>query len=66
MLKEKKRKLETGEVEMKPVLGHIKYEEEGDDDSKIEKREPEDEDEDKIPRKRRTTQSVAALKEARR
>ena len=66
MLKEEKRKLETGEVEMKPALGHIKYEEEEDDGSKIEKCEPDDEDEGEIPRKWRTTQSVAALKDARR
>ena len=62
VLKEKKWKLETGEVEMKPVLGHIKYKEEEDDGSKIEKREPDDEDEGEIPRKWRTAQSVAALR----
>ena len=51
---------------MKPVLGHIEYEEEGDDDFKIKKREPDDRNEGKIPPKQRTTQSVAALKDARR
>ena len=66
VLKKKKRKMGTGEVEMKLVLGHIKYEEEGDDGSKIEKREPDDEDKGEIPRKWRMTQSVAALKDTRR
>ena len=47
VLKEKKQKDE----EMKPVLGHIEYEEEEDDGSKVEKHELEDEEEDKILRK---------------
>ena len=51
VLKEKKRKLETGDIEMKPVLGHIKYEEEEGDSSKVEKHEPEEEKDDEIPRK---------------
>ena len=37
VLKKKKRKLETGDVEMKPVLGHIEYEEEEKDNLKAEK-----------------------------
>ena len=51
ILKEKKQKLETGDVEMKPVLGHIEYEEEEDDGSKVEKHEPEEKKDDEIPRK---------------
>ena len=51
VLKEKKRKLETGDVEIKPVLGHIEYEEEEDDGSKVGKHEPEEEKEDESPRK---------------
>ena len=65
MLKDKKWKLKTGEVEMKPVLGHIEYEE-GDDSSKIEKHEPDEGNEGEIPCKWRVMQSVAALKDARR
>ena len=65
VLKDKKWKLETGEVEMKPVLGHIKYEE-GDDGLKIEKCETDDGNEGKIPCKWRVMQSVVALKDAKR
>ena len=65
VLKDKKRKLEMGEVEMKPVLGHIEFEED-EEGPKTEKREADDTAESKIPHKRRTTQSVAALKDARR
>ena len=35
VLKDKKQKLETGELEMKPVLGHLEFVEEG-DGSKVE------------------------------
>ena len=51
VLKEKKWKLETGDIEMKPVLGHIEYEEEEDDGSKVEKHELEEEEDGEIPRK---------------
>ena len=61
VLRDKKRKLETGEVEMKPVLGHIEFEEE-EEGSKTEKRKPDDIGEGEIPRKRRTTQLVGCTK----
>lgn len=65
VLKDKKRKLETGDLEMKPVLGHNEFEE-GGNGSKAEEEKPGDGKEGKIPRKRRVTQSIVALKDAKR
>ena len=65
VLKDKKRKLEMGKLEMKPVLGHIEFEE-GDDSSKAEEKETEDGKEGEIPHKRRVTQLIVALKDAKR
>ena len=63
VLKDKKRKLETGELEMKPVLGHIEFEE-GGSGSKVEEEEPGKEGE--IPHKWRVSQLIVVLKDAKR
>ena len=65
VLKDKKQKLEMGDLEMKPVLGHIEFEE-GGDSSKVEEEEPDDGKEGKTPHKQRVTHSVVALKDAKR
>ena len=65
ILKDQKRKLETGaQEEMKPVLGHIEMGEE-ENVTKAEEEETETGDMGEPPLKHRTTQSIAALKEAR-
>ena len=68
ILKDRKRQLETGEVETKPVLiGHIELDEGGEPQKKeAEAEEPDDGMECKIPCKRRVTETVVALKDARR
>ena len=68
ILKDRKRQLEMGEVEIKPVLvGHIQLDEGGGPQKEeAEAGEPDDETEGKIPCKQRTTQSIAALKDAKR
>ena len=57
VLKDKKQKIEMGEFEMKPVLGHIEFEE-GGNYLEAEEKEPGDGKEGKIPCKRRVTQSI--------
>ena len=65
VLKGQKRKLEAGaQEEMKPVLGHIEKVEE-EEVTEAERKETETGDTEDPPRKHRTTQSVAVLKEAR-
>ena len=64
VLKDKKWKLETGKLEMKLVLGHVEFEE-GGEGPKVEEEE-DDGKGGKIPCKRRVTQSIVALKDAKR
>ena len=64
VLKDQKRKLQTGtQVEMKPVLGHIEMVE-GKKVAKMEEEETETGDTGEPPFKHRVIQSIAALKEA--
>ena len=65
VLKDKKWKLEMGELEMEPVLGHMEFEE-GGEGPKVEEEEPGDGKEGEIPHKWRVTQSIVALKDAKR
>ena len=68
VLKDRKRKLEMSEVEMKLVLvGHIELDE-GSEFLKMEVKteQPDDGTEGKIPHKKRVTQSVVALQAAKR
>ena len=68
ILKDRKQQLEMGEVEMKlKLIGHVELDEGGEPQKKeAEAEEPDDGTEGKIPHKRRVTQSVVALKDARR
>ena len=68
VLKDKKRQLEMGEVETKLVLvGHIELDEGSEPQKKEEETEkPDDGAEGKIPCKQRVTQSIVALKDAKR
>ena len=68
ILRDKKRQLETGEVEMKPVLvGHVELDESGGPQKEeAEAGEPDDGMEGEIPCKRRATQSIASLKDTKR
>ena len=67
ILKDRKWQLEMGEAEMKPKLtGHVELDEGGEPQKKeAEAEEPHDGKEGEIPCKRRVTQSVVALKDAR-
>ena len=68
VLKDRKRQLEMGQAETKPVLvGHVELDESGGLKKEEEEAgEPDDGVEGEIPRKRRATQSIAALKDAKR
>ena len=68
ILKDRKRQLETGEVETKLVLvGHVELDEGGDPQKEeTEAREPDNGKEGEIPCKRRATQSIASLKDTKR
>ena len=72
ILKDRKRQLEMGEVETKPetklkLIGHVELDESGEPQKKEAKlEEPAGETEGEIPCRRRVTQSVAALKDAKR
>ena len=68
ILKDRKRQLEMGEVEMKPkLIGHVDFDESSESQKKeVKLEEPAGEMEGKIPCKRRVTQSVVALKDAKR
>ena len=65
ILRDKKRQLETGKVETKPVLvGHVELDEGGGPQKEeTEAGEPDDGAEDEIPCKRRATQSITSLKD---
>ena len=66
ILKDRKQQLEMGEVKTKPVLiGHVELDKTGEPQKKeAEAEEPDDEMEGEIPCKKRVTQPVAALKDA--
>ena len=68
ILKDRKRQLEIGEEEMKPVLvGHVELDEGGEPQKQeAEAGEPDEGTEGKIPHKRRVTQSIVVLKDAKR
>ena len=68
ILRDRKWQFETGEVETKLVLvGHVELDEGGGPQKEEAKKgEPDDGTEGKIPHKRRATQSIASLKDAKR
>ena len=68
ILRDKKRQLEMGEVETKPVLvGHVELDEGGGPQKeKTEAGEPDDGAEGEIPHKWRATQSITSLKDVKR
>ena len=67
ILKEKKRQLEKGEVETKLVLiGHVELDEGERTEKKMETEEPDYGTQGKIPPKQRVTQSITALRDAKR